>query len=517
MLHAFRVGYLKGTGIIGIIKALFKDFFGSDDERHDQLGEEIWAYIPFNAFPYLKYLADPNYCHIYYSDLSVRLVDVSTNGTPSSPRTAGSWQTILIGGMRFGGACSGSDASPAGPPIADGGFSSYFAIDISDPEKPIPLWEFSDADMGYATSFPSIIRTGGRDQNGHWYVALGSGSKALPKGSQDIGRTASGYVYILDLKTGTRVQKVQVESGTNNYHIVGDILAVDADKDYHSEKIYFGTSYYSSGWRGKLMSLRIPSQDLSVWTPASSDLKVLFSGNYPFTASPDAAKDTKGNVWVFSGSGKYYSDLDEADTSAQIFLGMIDAGNQVGEGSLSSTTTRTTGAVQGTTKVCSYNSNSKSFELQDAVTSIASASPPSAATVGWKIPLYSGERVISRPLAVGGLVDFLTYKPDADTCTYGGDSFLYSVGYTSGLAPAKVAILAPEATSGTSGSNVEVYKSIRLGPGAPPTGEAIIVPPPREGADTIKKKIQVATGVIVEAENQPAFSVVSKIIHRLKK
>lgn len=264
------------------------------------------------------------------------------------------------------------------------------------------------------------------------------------------------------------------------------------------------------------MSLRIPSQDLSTWTPASSDVKVLFSGNYPFTASPDAAKDTKGNIWVFSGSGKYYSDLDEADTSAQIFLGMIDAGNQVEEGSLSSTATRTTGVVQGTAKVCAYNETSKSFELQDVVTSIA-ASTPSAATIGWKIPLYSGERVISRPLAVGGLVDFLTYKPDADPCTYGGDSFLYSVGYTSGMAPAKVAILAPGATSGTSGSNVEVYKSIRLGPGAPPTGEAIIVPPPREGADTIKKKIQVATGVIVEAENQPAFSVVSKIIHRLKK
>jgi Tfp pilus tip-associated adhesin PilY1 len=277
----------------------------------------------------------------------------------------------------------------------------------------MPLWEFSDADMGYATSSPSIIKTGGRDQNGHWYVAFGSGSKVLPKGGGDIGRTTPGYVYILDLKTGKLVQKLQVESGSDNYHIVGDILSVDADKDYHSEKIYFGTSYYSSGWKGKLMSLRIPSQDLSEWTPATSDIKVLFSGNYPFTASPDAARDTKGSVWVFSGSGKYYSDLDEADTSAQIFLGMIDSGNQVAEASLSSTAAKTTGSVQGTAKVCTYNSTSKSFELQDVVTSV-SASPPPAAAIGWKIPLNNGERVISRPLAVGGLVDFLTYKPDAD-------------------------------------------------------------------------------------------------------
>ena len=35
----------------------------------------------------------------------------------------------------------------------------------------------------------------------------------------------------------------------------------------------------------------------------ASSYKVLFSGNYPFTASPEAAKDTKGNVWVYAGSG----------------------------------------------------------------------------------------------------------------------------------------------------------------------------------------------------------------------
>jgi hypothetical protein len=52
---------------------------------------------------------------------------------------------------------------------------------------------------------------------------------------------------------------------------------------------------------------------------------------------------------------------------------------------------------------------------------------------------------------------------------------------------------------------------------APPTGEAIIIPPPKEGEDGLKKKIQVATGVIIEAENKPTISVTSKISHWLKK
>jgi hypothetical protein len=62
-----------------------------------------------------------------------------------------------------------------------------------------------------------------------------------------------------------------------------------------------------------------------------------------------------------------------------------------------------------------------------------------------------------------------------------------------------------------------VAKGVLLGPGAPPTGEAIIIPPPKEGQEVLKKKIQIATGVIVEAENAPVLSVVSKLVHLLKK
>ena len=147
------------------------------------------------------------------------------------------------------------------------------------------------------------------------------------------------------------------------------------------------------------------------------------------------------------------------------------------------------------------------------VTSTA-VDPP---TVGWYLPLTDGERVISRPLAVGGLVDFLTYKPDTDPCSFGGNSYLYAVGYTTGVAPKTVAIRSSKATQDNATGGVTVLNKILLGPGAPPTGEAIIIPTPKEGQEQLKKKIQVATGVIVEAENSPVTSVVSKIVHWLKK
>jgi type IV pilus assembly protein PilY1 len=553
MLHTIRVGYLKDKeegGLAENVYALFKNFFTSGESTHDKIGEEVWSYIPYNAFPYLKYLADPDYCHIYYNDLTVNLVDVSiaspagcSEGNPADcTRAQDSWKTILIGGMRFGGACS-SGINPAGPPtetIGDGigdddgqcesgeacvttaGFSSFYALDITDPENPVPMWEFTDPDLGYAMTYPAVLRTGEPNLNGHWYMVIGSGSKQLPKEGQDISRTTTGYVYLLDLTTGALVKKIDL--GHNA--IVGDLLAVDADRDYKSEKIYFGTAYKDTTWKGKLMSIAIPDQDLTAsWTPS---ITALLADNYPFTASPDAALDEYRNIWVFIGSGKYYSTVDQSDKAQQIFVAMKDSSlityPKTKAGLDNRTNTTTTGEVTGTTEVCMFDTDDNDFAIKTMVISITTPTTAvQASNIGWYLDLdYSSdapaERVISRPLAIGGLVDFLSYKPNSDVCAAGGDSYLYSLGYTTGIAPSKIAILHPEVTGGATSGNVTVQKRVKLGPGAPPMGEAIVIPPIKDGNQgKLKKKIQVATGVVVEAENETTLSIGNKIIHWLKK
>ncbi len=520
LLHAFRAGYIENQGLTGNIKAILKNFFSSGDGEHDRLGEEIWAYIPFNAFPYLKYLLDPSYCHINFNDLSVKVFDVSSNGEPEAARDRNSWRTILLGGMRFGGAC-GSGGKPSSPPAgapANVGFSSYFAIDVTVPERPVPLWEFSDDDLGYASSAPAIVRTGSRMQNGNWYVVFGSGSKVLPNESTDIGRNAPGYLYLLNLWTGELEKKITLEHPA----IVGDVLAIDADRDYVTESLYFGTSYkHGTVWMGKIISLNVkavleaPGLHIA-WSPSFGTL--LFTGKYPFTASPDAAKDKNGNIWIYGGSGKYFSDIDEIDTSQQIVFGILDKNKPVGEAHLfDASHVQTRGEVAGTDRVCVYDAATQGFGLKNVVTSIRPVSmPQTAADPGWKIYLSGGERVISRPAAVGGLLDFLAYKPDPDPCAYGGESYLYSVDHATGLAPARTAIRSPEITTGESGT-VTVLKKIRLGSGPPPAGDAIVLQPFRNESERIQKNIHLATGVIAGAENRPLYSVISKIVHWLKK
>jgi type IV pilus assembly protein PilY1 len=270
-------------------------------------------------------------------------------------------------------------------------------------------------------------------------VVIGLGSKQLPSLSTDIARDSNGYVYILNLKTGELVKKINL----GHTAIVGDILAIDKDKDYLSEKIYFGTSYKDTTWKGKLMSLSIPADVTTICGSNSSTitldyaactsgtnppLRTLFADNYPFTASPDAAKDSYGNTWVYAGSGKYYSDVDESDTVDQIFFGLKDSGSTIAKSIMADkTSVQTTGTVSETAQVCGYNSASGSFGLQTVVTSITPTSTtPPPSTYGWYILLNSGERVITRPLSVGGVVDFLTYKPSSDLCSYGGDSYMYA-------------------------------------------------------------------------------------------
>jgi type IV pilus assembly protein PilY1 len=531
MLHAFRTGYLEDRNLSGTVKAKYTDSYGSSSSNN--VGEEMWAYIPYNAFPYLKYLADPDYCHIYFNDLSVKLFDASVGGDPDDPRPPDgtSWKSILVGGMRFGGACD-QGLAPA-PPLANVGFSAYYAIDVTDPEAPIPLWEFSAPDLGYATTTPGIVRTGLTSGNGNWYVVVGSGSTQLPGSLTDVGRDRIGGLFFIDLRTGVAERTVSL----SNKAIVGDILSIDADKEYRSEKVYFGTSYQVTpsaanpmGWAGTLSTVAIPEAD-PVNLSTTLTLTTLFEGDYPMTASPDAAVDGQA-VWVYAGSGKYHSDLDEADQAEQIFLGMIDPNTPLTSALTTAdiedrTNVVTTGTIAATAQACLYDAGSNTFGSKTVVTEITpTGSAISPAAVGWYIQLTDGERVITKPVAVGGLVDFLSYSPNPDVCKYSGSTSIYSVGYTTGVAPTTVALLTPDVITDSSGNIVTdltnageilVQSGYELGPGAPPSGEGIIISQPGEGEDTLTKHIQLGTVAITNPKNQPPISVSSQIQHWLKK
>jgi hypothetical protein len=130
-------------------------------------GEELWAFIPYNLLPRLKDMwqvfpttGERYYEHHIYVDGSPVAADVFIDANGDNKKE---WRTILICGQG-----SGNGSSLAG------GLNYYFALDVTDPENPQPLWEFTHAKLGETWSRPAVGRIK-KQSEVTWVVFVGSG------------------------------------------------------------------------------------------------------------------------------------------------------------------------------------------------------------------------------------------------------------------------------------------------------------------------------------------------------
>lgn len=173
MLHAFKLG------LVSKVNEPANPYKIAQITDTTDIGKEIWAYIPRNVLPYLKNCSEPEYCHQFLVDGAPLLFDASINKysgctatnywecprlttlSSNSLNTANtSWRTVLLGSMGMGGAtrnlgvaCNATSAVAAdnnkciNTPKDGIGYSSYFALDVTTPNTPKLLWEFSDASI----------------------------------------------------------------------------------------------------------------------------------------------------------------------------------------------------------------------------------------------------------------------------------------------------------------------------------------------------------------------------------
>jgi type IV pilus assembly protein PilY1 len=428
------------------------------------LGSELWAYIPYNLLPHLKWLTDENYSHVYYVDLKPRVADVRIfNSDGDHP---GGWGTILIGGMRFGGGDINVTDTFSGTPETRTFRSAYFAIDITVPDNPRPLWEFTDQNLGFTLSYPTISKVGDA-----WHLIVGSGPV-----NYDGTSNQGGSIFVLDLRTGNPLRRIEV--GTNAF--MASPISVDVELDYDVDVIYIGETYREgSNWSGRMHRLSTNgSADPGSWT-----LSTLFESEGPITSAPTAAVDKQKNLWVFFGTGRYLSVEDKADDTLQKFYGLKDKGSIV------------TSLFDATDVAVYENGTAGGFpnwnELVDYVRTLD----------GWFINLVDRkERSLAKPSILGGIVLFTTFAPDEDICGYGGDAKLYAVYFETGTAYKRSVI----------GMYMDgrVRSSIDLGSGMP-AGIGIHV----GQEDTAAGFIQLNTGSVEQVEVDPAFRVKSATVY----
>ncbi len=400
MLHAFNLGLLNSTGPFGNAntKATLTCQDGSTPpncKTGPPLGAERWAFIPENVLPYLQYIAGvdssiakgygetygvgPSYSHIYTVDLTPYVFDASIGGCGNGSdywdctKTESSWRTILIGGMRLGGAsapqsanccsienqtnscnsnstcgsscnqtdgpdvtcsstngcnayCVGTPATdPSGNPI---GYSSYFALDITDENNPKLLWEFTSPNLGFATSGPAIVRISangdpmGNAKNGEWFVVFGSG----PTGPIDTAYNQFlGYsdqdlrYFVLDLATGKLM--ATIDSGISDA-FSGDLFNAtnDSNQNYEDDAIFGGyvddsdsSGTWDQGGVGRILTVDSNGRELRDSSgnpdPGKWTFNKVIDGIGPVTTSVARLQNNiKNKLWLYFGTGRdYYS------------------------------------------------------------------------------------------------------------------------------------------------------------------------------------------------------------------
>ncbi|MDA8083869.1 MAG: hypothetical protein M0024_09465 [Nitrospiraceae bacterium] len=400
MLHAFNLGTIDVIDTGTALKAKLCDqseaTYNTAEQKYHcpdtitskaSLGTEQWAFIPKNVLPYLQHLTDPDYCHLYYVDAAPYVIDASV-GIPTGctettdywkcAKTSASWRTILIGSMRLGGACK-NVASTFGvtTPATNEGFSSYFALDITDAVEnptnlaahpPVLLWEFSDPGMGFSTAGPAVVRLSWRTvtgttttadtanaYNGKWYVVLASG----PTGPINTAtHQFKGYsdqnlkLFILDLKSGKLLRTI--DSGIANA-FAGSLInsPSDLDGDYQDDVLYLGYTKSedaipstSTKWtQGGVLRL-LTLEDLNGSDPNPGDLNAPANSNGttglnpynwelsrvidnigPVTTAIGHGTDIKANglpsdstaSWLLFGTGRFFFQGDDLTSQRQLF------------------------------------------------------------------------------------------------------------------------------------------------------------------------------------------------------
>jgi len=400
ILHAFKLGKVENINI------------GNDlvELTGDDLGSELWGFIPKNALPYLRYTADPDYCHIYINDLSPYIIesDYDNDGTK---------EIVLIGGMRLGGGCGCSSSTDCINPPSDVcsdptenscvGRSAYYALDITDPENPVFLWEFSHKDLGFSFSGPAYIKRFDNSAVMHHFVMFASGPT-----SHDGYSSQSLKIFVLDLKTGNLLTEKEMPSLNNAFGGKLFTNGLDVNNDGQTDFIFLGYTWKTGDAtaKGGIIKIWTGSHDPNDWDFDSTMLN--FAQN-PITSQIETGK-CFGKWYLFFGTGRFFYKEDD-DSGINAIYGVpfgCDAENNCPTGTINPVHSATENLACG--DIGDPTQGAWMLQLDDAEGN------------------YLKERNIARPSFAKNIVFFATTQPTSDLCGFSGLSRAWALNCATG-------------------------------------------------------------------------------------
>jgi len=409
-------------------------------------GAEMWAYMPRITMKKLHLQASLSYAteHQFTVDGSPELADVQIGGK---------WRTILVGGLNAGG-------------------RGYYALDVTDPDEPTPLWEICadssvcsgalyQPQMGFSFGNPQFgTIKDGTDANGNaksrWVVFMTSGYNNIPGADGLSVGSGKGYLFVVDAATGEQVLNLGA-AGANDPAsglLTTGSGGIGSDADGVEDPSGFAkiTAITANPNTDPLVTYVYGGDNLGqMWrfdfTGAS--VQRIRMGNagpdQPITSRPDVAMcqvDTTGQgadalptkrVVVF-GTGRLldYDDIGTKKTQSVYILAdngvAIDDTSWRKEGFAGRTFTET--VKYDPTKPSVPRSNK--FKIEGTKVDLAKQD-------GWYVDFDNnkGERVNLDPKIVGGTLSVVTNVPESSTaCAVGGVSYGYHLNVCNGKAVA---------------------------------------------------------------------------------
>ncbi|MFT3758057.1 pilus assembly protein [Thauera sp.] len=352
------------------------------------LGER-WAFVPSMVVPNMWLLADQNYSalHRYYVNGAPTVWDICTSNCTSAGSAV--WKTVLIGGLNGGG-------------------RGYYALDVTNPNSPALLWEFTtddDNDLGYSFGEPIVTKL----EDGQWVAVLTSGYNNI-EGSNP----GEGFVYVLDAWTGAVVRKIgtDVGSAATPSGLARIVVWTDDQNRNNTAGYAYGGDLLGNVWRFDLNRGEVSGENPFRFARLYADEAA--TEPQPVTTRPTLGK-VNGKRMIFIGTGKYLEVSDLSNRQLQSLYGIKDDDASA-------------------TLVNPRNSLVRQeFTETTAAERTGTNNPVPTSERGWYVDLPdSGERQNVPSMLVRGVLIVPTTVPSTTACEPGGYSWLNFVNYRTG-------------------------------------------------------------------------------------
>lgn len=469
MIHAFNGGYWNAAS------REFATQPPSGISANHPLGQELWAYAPSNLLPHLRWLGELDYQHVYYMDGEPLVFDA--NIFPNDTTHPHGWGTVMVMGMRFGGAPLEITVDSTNRVMR----SAYVVFDVTDPEQPPKLLgEITAPELGFTLSKPVVVKNRQPSTSAgslgdwtapsvnDWYLVLGSGPRgATATSSADSDQepkmiavdleqlvdssatTASSTDYFLTISG-----EEPLTLGTAN-GFIGGLEVADWDRNNSDDAIYATTvdNGVSGGEPGgRLYRILIEdNQGASTATYGLSGAIVgqMMNAGKPMQAAPTVVRDTFGDRWILVGTGKLLVPTDNELMDQQYFYGVKEprdsSSGDLTYGSVNPANlydTTDIGVFEGSGEVRDLSSGSASTLTinSEEVGYFSDLEGALRSFPGWKRRLQDPDFAPSGRVTGSATLNpanresfaFTEYLPPALSCELDGESFLYVLSIMTG-------------------------------------------------------------------------------------